>query len=197
MPRSGVQPPLRGLICDDHPLMREALIGTLRHHWPSIETVPAGDYPTAWALAAQAPDFCLVDLCMPGAEPIAGLQELKSRAPGAVIMVITGVNDSVLLDHVRACGVAGVYPKNAAPELLVEAIGARLPQLGDQEATRLPARQQQILTLLAEGLTNKEIAKALGISPATVKVHVSRIATWFGAANRTEAVANAQKAGLL
>lgn len=197
MPRSCVKTAMRGLVCDDHPLMREALVGTLRHHWPGIETVSAGDYPTAWALAAQAPDFCLVDLCMPGAEPIAGLQELRARAPRAVVLVITGVGDSVLLDQVRACGVAGVYPKNAAPELLVEAIGARLPGLEDQEPTRLPPRQRQVLALLADGLTNKEIAKELGISPATVKVHVSRIATWFGAANRTEAVANAQKAGLL
>ncbi|MEW5686540.1 MAG: response regulator transcription factor [Pseudomonadota bacterium] len=189
---------MRGLICDDHPLIREALAAGMRERWPDVALAEAGDYPGAWAAAETArPDFCLVDLSMPGAEPVEGLSGLRARAPDAVVMVITGLTDAGLLDQVRACGVAGVYSKNAEPEVLMEAIRARLPGLQALEARRLPPRQQQVLALLAEGLTNKEIAQRIGISPATVKIHVARLTAWLGAVNRTDAVARAQKARLI
>ncbi|PZQ56804.1 MAG: hypothetical protein DI570_20660 [Phenylobacterium zucineum] len=79
----------------------------------------------------------------------------------------------------------------------MEAIRSHLPGLQALEARRLPQRQQQVLALLAEGLTNKEIALRLGISPATVKIHVARLTSWLGAVNRTDAVARAQKARLI
>ena len=62
---------------------------------------------------------------------------------------------------------------------------------------RLPPRQQQVLELLSQGLTNKEIALRLGISPATVKIHVARLQGWLGAVNRTDAVAKAQRARMI
>lgn len=189
---------MRGLICDDHPLMREALTGAMRDRWPEVALDEAGDYPSAWALAETArPDFLLVDLSMPGAEPVAGIEGLRTRAPEAAMLVVTGIEDEAVLAAVRACGVAGVYSKNAEAELLMEAIGARVPGLKACEAARLPPRQREVLGLLAEGLTNKEIARRLGISPATVKVHVARLSEWLGAVNRTDAVARAQKARII
>lgn len=185
---------MRGLICDDHPLMREALAGAMRDRWPDVLLSEAGDYPAAWALAETQPDFCLVDLSMPGAEPLAGISELQARAPRAVVIVVTGITEETMLAAVRACGVAGVYSKNADAELLMEAIRARVPALAGCEAARLPQRQREVLGLLSEGRTNKEIAKRLGISPATVKIHVARICAWLGAVNRTDAVVRAQKA---
>ena len=74
-------------------------------------------------------------------------------------------------------------------EILMEAIRARVPGLQAWEAARLPPRQREVLGLLAEGRTNKEIARRLGISPATVKIHVARLTAWLGAINRTDAVA--------
>lgn len=188
---------MRGLICDDHPLMREALAMAMRERWPEIDLAEAGDYPSAWAIAEAQPDFCLVDLSMPGADPIEGLSGLRTRAPDAVIIVITGITDDAVLERVHACGVAGVYSKNAEAELLMEAIRARVPGLQAWEIARLPPRQREVLGLLAEGRTNKEIARRLGISPATVKIHVARLTAWLGAVNRTDAVARAQKAGLI
>lgn len=190
---------MRGLICDDHPLIREALAAAMRDRWPGVELKEAGDYPEAWALAqAQAqPDFCLVDLSMHGAEPVEGVGRLRACAPDAVVIVVTGLKDAALMAQVAACGVAGIFSKNADPDLLMEAIRAHLPGLQSLEARRLPPRQQQVLALLAEGLTNKEIALKLGISPATVKIHVARLSAWLGAVNRTDAVARAQKARLI
>ena len=134
---------------------------------------------------------------MPGAEPVEGVSGLRTRAPDAVVIVVTGLKDAGLLADVSACGVAGVFSKNAEPGLLMEAIRSHLPGLQTLEARRLPQRQQQVLALLAEGLTNKEIALRLGISPATVKIHVARLTSWLGAVNRTDAVARAQKARLI
>lgn len=188
---------MRGLICDDHPLMREALAGAMRERWPEVELDEAGDYPAAWAAAETGPDFCLVDLSMPGAEPLEGLAGIRARAPAAVVLVITGITDEAVLEAVRACGVAGVHSKNAEAEVLMAAIGALAPGLQAREAARLPPRQREVLGLLARGLTNKEIAQRLGISPATVKIHVARLTAWLGAVNRTDAVARAQKARLI
>jgi DNA-binding NarL/FixJ family response regulator len=188
---------MRGLICDDHPLMREALAGAMRDRWPHLTLDEAGDFPTAWALAEAGPDVCLVDLGMPGADPVEGVAGLRARAPEALILVLTGLIDEDLLEAVRACGVTAIFSKNTDAEALIQAIGALAPGLQAMAASRLPPRQQEVLGLLAEGLTNKEIARRLGISPATVKIHVARLSTWLGAANRTDAVARAQRARMI
>jgi len=188
---------MRGLICDDHPLMREALAAAMCDRWPGLVLDEACDYPTAWTLADAGPDFCLVDLGMPGAEPVAGLSELRARAPSATLLVLTGLTDAALLQAVRACGVAELFSKNTEAEVLIDAIAAAVPGLQAMAAARLPPRQQEVLGLLGEGLTNKEIAQRLGISPATVKIHVARVTSWLGAVNRTDAVARAQRGRLI
>jgi two-component system nitrate/nitrite response regulator NarL len=187
---------MRGLICDDHPLMREALEAAMRERWPDVSLTPCGDFPTTWDAAAAQPDFCLIDLSMPGAEPAAGLAGVRARAPDAVILVVTGLEDERLLAEVRALGVAGIHSKNAEPRLLMDAIRDGVPGLQALELRRLPRRQAQVLELLCEGLTNKEIARSLGISPATVKIHVARLTSWLGAVNRTDAVVRAKRARL-
>lgn len=188
---------MRGLICDDHPLMREAVVGALRDRWPNLTIDEAGDYPTAWSLAEAGPAFCLVDLDMPGAMPVAGMTLLRARAPEAVILALTGLTDPELFRAVRACGIAEIFSKNTDAAVLIARITDLLPELHGAEAARLPPRQQAVLDLLAEGLTNKEIARRLGISPATVKIHVARLTAWLGATNRTDAVARAHRARVL
>ena len=189
---------MRGLICDDHPLMREALAGVMRDRWPDLVLDEAGDYPAAWAAAeAGALDFCVADLGMPGSDPLPGLAGLVARAPDAVVLVLTGLTDPALLADVRASGARDVFSKNADTDTLIAAIREALPDLQAMEAARLPPRQQEVLALLAEGLTNKEIALRMGISPATVKINVARLSAWLGAVNRTDAVARAQRARLI
>jgi DNA-binding NarL/FixJ family response regulator len=188
---------MRGLICDDHPLVREALAASLRECWPDLTLQEAGDYPAAWTLADAGADLVLVDLGMPGAGPVDGVKGLRARLPDARILVLTGLTDRTLLDAVEDCGVSAIVSKNADTGVLLDAIRAAAPELQALEAGRLPPRQREVLGLLAEGLTNKEIALRLGISPATVKIHVARLSTWLGAVNRTDAVARAQRARLI
>lgn len=188
---------MRGLICDDHPLMRAALAAAMQSRWPGLKLDEAGDYPSAWALAQYGPHFCLVDLSMPGSEPLEGLAALRAHAPEAVLVVITGVDDAALLDAVRNCGVAAVCSKNADPASLMETIRAQVPALQALELKALPPRQLQVLRLVAEGMSNKQIAQRLTISPATVKIHVARLVEELGAVNRTDAVARAKSVRIL
>lgn len=188
---------MRGLICDDHPLMRQALLATLKARWPRALFDEADSFPDAWIKAQSAPDFCLVDLAMPGAEPIRGVKGLRAAAPDAVLLVVTGLGDEPLLRDILACGVVAVMPKTLESGALIEAIERAVPQLAGAAGARPAPRQLEVLRLMADGLTNKEIALRLGLSPATVKIHVARVIETLAAANRTDAVSRAQRAGMI
>ena len=195
---------MRCLICDDHPLMRQALVTTIRGHWPDAMVQEATSYHQAWSLIEDAPDLCLVDLAMPGAEPCEGVARLRALAPATAILVVTGLGDEQLLNDIRRCGVAAILPKTLEPEEMVAAIDDAMQRTSSPPAAvahssprRLPPRQTAVLRLMSQGLTNKEIAARLLIAPATVKIHVSRIIEHLGASNRTDAVARAQLRGII
>jgi DNA-binding NarL/FixJ family response regulator len=212
------------LVCDDHALMREALVGTVRMAWPDTRIVEAETFHEAWAKAAQQPDFILADLAMPGADPLDGIDGLMKAAPAARLLVITASqDDQMMLDLLRR-GVAGFAPKAATSAIieaalhLVAAGGTYLPPRladlatgiaslrreaqaggsgGTESSVQLTARQHNILRLLTLGKSNKEIARSLDLAPSTVKSHVSQILSRLSAANRTEALSKAQALNLL
>ena len=188
---------MRGLICDDHPLMRQALMLAMTARWPHVAVSEASNYPEAWRAAQAGADFCVVDLAMPGADPLEGISRLRDLAPGLIVVALTGLTDPALLDAVRGLGVTGILPKTLAGDALLEAIEACVPGLHPGAPAALPPRRHAVLRLLGDGLTNKEIAVRLDIAPATVKIHVSRLIEQLGAANRTDAVSKAQRAGLI
>jgi DNA-binding NarL/FixJ family response regulator len=188
---------VRGLICDDHPLMRQAFFLAFHARWPNVALAEAASYPEAWEHAAMTPDFCVLDLAMPGAEPLDGVKRLRAVAPAMRIAVLTGLSDDALLNEIAGEGVAAILPKTLDSDELLDRLAALLSGLGESAAADLPPRQREVLRLLGEGLTNKEIALRLGIAPATVKVHVSRLIEQLGAANRTDAVSKAQRSRLI
>lgn len=193
------------LICDDHQLMRDALAMTVASRWPSARLSLAASFPAAWRQAEDQPDLCLVDLVMPGAGERDGVGRLAAILPASRIVVITGSQDDDLLLDLLATGIAGFIPKTSGPEIILAAIemalagGRYLPprllELADRRDARsaraqdraVTARQRQILELVARGLSNKEIARELGISPFTVKTHVAQAMASVGGANRTDA----------
>lgn len=208
------------LVCDDHALVRAALTMVVAEIAPQADIRLAKDWPEAWAQAeALAPALCLIDLQMPGAEPLEGLRGLQARAPQARLVVVTGSERDADLLGALALGVNGFIPKSADSEVLAAGLqlvlagGRYLPQrLAELAASpaaapdgppldapygRLSERQAQILRRLAEGRANKEIARELGLSPTTVKTHVAHVMSLLGAANRTEAAAKARSFGLL
>lgn len=194
--------------------MREALANMVALRWPAVTLFEAGDFPSAWALAAQQPDLCLVDLEMPGADPRAGVEGIRRAAPRSPLLVITGSHDDGLLLDLINLGVAGFAMKQSTKPVLLAAIdlvmaGERylpprfaelqrdLPREAARDFDLLSPRQLEVIRLLAQGKTNKDIARVLALSPATIKTHVAKILAVTGAANRTEAASRAQSMGLL
>ncbi|WP_426170028.1 response regulator [Sandarakinorhabdus sp. DWP1-3-1] len=201
------------LICDDHAMVRDALAALVGSRWPDAEIRHAASFPEAWSLAAAGPDICLVDLVMPGADERAGVAGIRAAAPGARVIIITGTQDDALLLDLIESGVDGFVPKACDSALLLAAIelvaagGRYLPPRiahiaterrgGDNRTVSATPRQREVLLLISQGLSNKAIAKRLGLSPATVKTHVAVAIATVGAANRTEAAMKATLAGLI
>ena len=207
------------LICDDHAMMREALAGAVAIGWPEARVIQAADFPAAWSAAASAPDLIISDLVMPGATPVEGIARLRAAAPNVPVLVVTGnEQDEVLLALFRL-GIAGFAPKTSKSAIIEAAIrlvlagGRYLPpriaELATRQAgngdgvaaagltVRLTARQADVLRMIATGQSNKEIARDLDLSPATIKAPAAAAIAGLGAINRTDAVVKARGMGLI
>lgn len=196
-------------------MLREALAGAVAVHWPDAKIVQCVDFPSAWQAAQTQPDLILSDLIMPGASPIEGVGRLRAIAPGSPILVVTGNEDEATLLALFEIGVAGFAPKTSKSAVIEAAIrlilaGGRYlpPRLIDMAAkrggsaapgamARLTARQTDVLKLIATGQSNKEIARDLDLSPATIKAHAAAAIAALGANNRAEAVFKARELGLI
>lgn len=207
------------LICDDHPLVAQGLAALVSSRWPDAEIRLAGSFPAAWIAAATNPGICLVDLDMPGASPQDGVSGLLAVMPAAHLMVVTGSQDDALMLQLLADGIGGFVPKTEAPAVMLAAIelvqagGRYLPprltalcadphpgtgsqQFPNSARAGLTPRQAQVAALVADGLSNKEIARRLALSPATVKSHVAQVIAALGASNRTDAADKARSFGI-
>lgn len=204
----------RWLICDDHPMVLGAMEQIISHRWPAVTIDRAATFGEAEALCDQQPELILTDLAMPGASPLAGLTQLRRRCPDARIIVFTGLIDDDLLLALVSLPVEGFISKaesgavvQAAIELVVAGgnyfppriaqLATKVASAGPASSSRITPRQQEVLKLLAAGNSNKEIAKALGLSPATIKTHVAQAMANIGASNRAEAAARAVGLGLV
>ncbi len=211
------------LICEDHVMLREALVGSVQLAFPGVAIAEAGDFPSAWTSAALRPDLILSDLGMPGAVPLDGIGGLMRSAPGVPVLVVTANEEDALLLQLFDLGIAGLIPKSSPGRIIEAAIrlilagGRYLPdrvielasaragvhpavkavRAGSSGAARLTARQIDVIEEMAQGRTNKEIARSFGISPATVKAHAMAAFMTLGVSTRAEAVARAQRLGLL
>jgi DNA-binding NarL/FixJ family response regulator len=202
----------RCLICDDHELVRGALAVAIGGRWPDAEIVEVASFPQAWAAAAAGYDLILADLVMPGVTGTQGIARLHALAPATPLMVITGTHDDRALLDLLALGVAGFIGKNESTAVILAALelvlagGRYLPPRvaelaagGHPEPGTAPspvsARQREVLQLIAGGQSNKQIALALRVSPATVKTHVASAIAAIGAQNRTDAAVMARSRG--
>ena len=208
--------PIRVMLVDDHALVRSAVRQALTA--PDIEVV--GEAATADEALLLAPELqphiLLLDINLPGTDGLRLLRELVPRLPATHIVMLTiSDNRRDLSDAVRS-GAAGYLTKDLSPEALQRAVrgirsgdlamsrsmaadvirdlatGARrgTSDAADPRLASLSGREDEVLRHLAEGLTDREIAERLGISPRTVETHVGSILHKLGVRNRAQAAAH-------
>jgi DNA-binding NarL/FixJ family response regulator len=209
---------LKTLVADDHALIRAGLVQALSGMDPESTVYEASDADEAMAIVRAHPDLelILLDLFMPGANGFDLLSRVCGEAGGTPVVVLSGSDDPAHMRKALDCGAAGFIPKSAAPAVIFTAIGLVLaggiyvppdlvhaPEPSDSDSLAPPdstsetltARQKEVLRLIAQGRSNKQIARDLAVSENTVKVHVAAILRTLGASNRTEAVMLARGRG--
>ncbi len=199
------------LIVDDHEVVREGLrLSLLRS--PQIRVVgEAPDGETAIALAdRRRPDVIIMDLRMPGMDGIEATEEILKSTPDTAVIVFTAYSERALLSRSLESGAKGYILKEAPHETLLRAIEkvaggdtfvdpALMPNLvqGRDGGDSLTQREREILQLLADGMSNADVAQRLFISQETVKSHVRHILVKLEADTRTQAVAIALREAMI
>jgi DNA-binding NarL/FixJ family response regulator len=202
------------LHADDHPMFREGIRFFLNLLDTQVNALEASSLQaTMDKLALEWPvDLLLLDLEMPGMAGLEGFFALRRRYPKLAIVILSGVSDPHIIRRLVDGGARGYIPKLARSEQLLDALrsvlqgGVYIPETvfvpeakkaAADDAGALTVRQLQILPYLAEGLPNKQIADALGVTEGTVKQHLKDLFKRLNARNRTQAVKEARRLGLL
>ena len=214
---------VRVLVVDDQALFREALV-TLLGARPEVEVAgEAGDGRQALERTAELqPDVVLMDLHMPVLDGIAATRRLRVEQPGVRVLALTTFDDDEDVFAALRAGALGYLLKDVSSDRLVEAVlsaargesvlqpsvaakvVARFAQLDDAPRPRsqplvvpLSERELDVLRLLADGCSNREIAAALFLAEGTVKNHVTNVLGKLGARDRTQAALRARALDLL
>jgi DNA-binding NarL/FixJ family response regulator len=203
------------VIADDHELVRLGLRGVLEEAGLSV----VGEACDGGAAVERAielrPDVLLLDLRMPVLDGVEVCRRVRAEAPGVRIVVLTSFAEDEDIFSAISAGAAGYVMKDIAPDVLVgtirgvadgqtvldPVISQRVIDRGADRVAPVPEllspREMDVLGLMAEGLTNRQIATRLWISEATVKSHVSHILAKLGRTDRTQAIVFAMRAGLV
>ncbi|GAB2517681.1 response regulator [Lysobacter humi (ex Lee et al. 2017)] len=199
------------LIADDHPLFRAALRGAAADAVAGLVVHEADSLDGVLATLEHEPDIDLVllDLHMPGNHGLAGLAAVRAQYPHVAVVVVSANDDPRVVRRALDHGAAGYLPKSSGLDELREAIRAVLAceqwlpgalraavartQSSNSDAdlaarlASLSPQQFRVLTLVAQGLLNKQIADRLDVQERTVKAHLSAIFERLGVRNRTQA----------
>lgn len=200
---------IRVLLVDDFPLVREGIAAALEAD-PAIEVVGAADGADEGLARARElrPDVVVLDLSMPGTGGMTLLERLVAELPKTKVLVVTASEKVDNVTQAVAAGAAGYLTKRATPRALIDAVitvhgggsvvspmlaaellrdYARLARGADTHGTALlTSREREVLTLVSQGLTDKEIAARLYVSPRTVQNQLARIREKTGRGRRSD-----------
>lgn len=203
-------PSVKVLIADDHTLI-VATVKNIISQRPDVERIEtAADGVTAIALVKDIqPDLLVLDLALPFASGIEILAEVRRWSKATRTLVLTGMTSAAMLQSARDAGALGIALKSTPLEVLAKGVDIVLKGeswisedvaviLESDDNTRsFTPREAQILNMIAQGLTNGEVGRKLGISSKTVDNHRTRIMAKLGVNSRAQLLAVALKSGLL
>lgn len=198
---------IRVMLVDDHPVVRTGLV-TFLAVFDDLELVAeasSGEEALRRAASCQ-PDVVLMDLVMPGMDGVTATRLLRARQPGVQIIALTSYREEALVHGALQAGAIGYLLKDVGAAALADAVRAayrgeptlapeatraliRAAQSPPTPASAFTGREQDVLRLMVQGMSNAEIAEDLIVSISTVKFHVSNILSKLGVSSRTEAVA--------
>ena len=202
------------LVADDHKLLREGLKPFLRELDADISILETANFCETQGAAATAQDLRLIllDLSMPGMEGMRGVEVLHNEHPDVPLVILSGDSRRETVLNAVQAGASGFISKTVSGVAMVNALRLVLsgetylpssaianddygPESGNGDSGRAPspldgisARDREILSLVIEGLTNKEIGRRIGLQEVTIKAHLRNLYRHIGAANRAQAV---------
>lgn len=198
------------VIADDHAILRHSIRSILEAHPGLTVAAEASDGLTAISLARQhRPDLMTLDIAMPYAQGVDVFHEVRRWAPETKVVIFTGLSSVGLMSDLVSAGVDGLFSKGGDPEDLAKAIpiilhGGKVVSpdvralLQDAPVTQgLTAREAQILTLIAAGKANREIAEHLGVSAKTIDNHRTNLMRKLGVHSVAELLSYALREGYL
>lgn len=210
------------LLVDDHTLFREALLHVLNQLDKQVVVLEAADVSEAEQFISHSHnlDLILLDIDLPGVDGLTALPNLREKAPTIPIVVLSGSENVMDVQRAIEGGSVGYIPKSCSshemltalnivlqgdifvpPKLLIkiekESLIAETHSKKSASQSLLTSRQIEVLELMAKGLPNKSIARTLEVAEGTVKLHVAAIMRTLDARNRTQAVTEASRLGLL
>lgn len=202
------------IIADDHPLFRDALQQAIESSIDGCNFVSAGNLDELRTLMREMEpiEMVMLDLTMPGSSGFSGLISIRAEFPEIPVVVVSANENESTIRKCIDLGASGFIPKSTGTEFILEAVSAiqsgeiwmpdnvnieeDIPSEANeliQKVQSLTPQQMRVLSMLTEGLLNKQIAYELGVSEATVKAHVSAVLLKLGVDSRTQAVITMNK----
>lgn len=210
--------PVRMVVVDDHPVFRMGMVALLAtvEHFDVVGEAESVDEAIS-VTAGSAPDVVLMDLQLGEGSGVEATRRIVEEHPTVGVLVVTMMDDDDSVFAAMRAGARGYLLKGAGPadiQRAVEAVGRGEVLLGPQVASRalgyltgarrdgpipfpeLTEREREILDLVAAGLDNSAVGRRLGVSPKTVRNHLSNVFTKLQVADRAQAIVRAREAGL-
>ena len=200
------------IIADDHPIFRAGLGQLVGSAFPHLAIHQAGTVDEMLCVAERevAPQLFTIDLLFPGMDPAETLPMMRRRFPRSSIAVVSMLDDDTTIDRVMGYGADAYIAKSVRPDRMVAGLhalqqGEFVVLKPDQPSVQamptapplLTERQIEVLTMLAQKQSNKQIARSLALSHFTVRNHVSHLLRTMGATTRSELAEKARHAGLI